>query len=252
MQPDRDNEFVQQCFDAGINTAPLVPQFQPILSLHSGAPFYRVDCALQKRNGSLLHPSLVRSIARRQFALQGRSGELERWLLDRCLQLAATPDAMGAFPRLCFWLTPSAGYDALVTRLLSLERGDPSLPLVVGIPLLSHYASVDASVAVSLTARQAGLSIAVGCQQLEDCDAEVLGELRPVLVEVPAQSLLTAETNPACGSIRNLQSRGVEVIAAGMETSQQLVRLEALGVTYVTGAVFGSGSLRMDFDFVAD
>ena len=159
MQPDRDVEFARQCLDSGIDTAPLILQFHPIQSLHNGQQFYRVDCALRKRNGSLLHPSLVRSIARRQFALQGRSGELERWLLDRCLQLATTPDASGVFPRLCFWLTPAAGYDALVARLLSLGRSDPPLPLVVGIPLSSHFASVDACVAVSLAARQVGLSV---------------------------------------------------------------------------------------------
>ena len=249
MQPDRDIEFVQQCIDAGIDTAPLVPQFQPILSLRSGAPFYRVDCALQKRNGSLLHPSFVRTIARRRFALQGRSGELERWLLDRCLQLAATPDAAGAFPRLCFWLTPSAGYDALVARLLSLERSEPPLPLVVGISLSSHYASVDACVAVSLTARQAGLSIAVGCEQLADCDADALDELRPALVEIPAQSLLSADTNQACDNIKNLHSRGVEVIATHMESSQQFARLASLGIDYFSGPLLGSPSIRMDADF---
>lgn len=252
MQPDRDIEFASQCLDAGIDTAPLVLQFHPIQSLHNGQPFYGVDCALRKRDGSLLSPAFVRHEARRSSALRARSGELERWLLDRCLQLAATPDAAGAFPRLCFWLTPAAGYDVLVAHLLSLERRDPPAPVVVGIPMPSHLAATDACMAVSLAARQAGFQISLEWDPLVDCDAEILTDLRPAYVEVPAGSLLSVEALQARDWVEVMHAVGAEVIATRTETSQQLANLFALEIDYFSGSVLGADSAQMDFDFGAN
>lgn len=249
MQPDRDIEFTRRCLDAGIDTAPLILQFHPIQCLRNGLPFYGVDCVLRNRDGALLSPTFVRHEARRSSALRARSGELERWLLERCLQLASAPDATGVVPRLCFWLTPAAGYDALVSHLLSLERCDPPALVVVGIPMPSHMAATDACLAVALATRQAGFQISLGWNPLVDCDAEILTDLRPAYVEVPAESLLSVEALQARDWVEVMHAVGAEVIATRTETSQQLANLFALEIDYFSGPLLGADSTQMNFDF---
>ena len=248
MQPDRDIEYIRECLASGIEAAPLVPLFLPIQPVRDATPFYRVDCALRKRDGSLISSANIRIVASRQSALRARSGELECWLLDRCLQLATESMAAGRPDRLYFWLTPGSGYDALVARLLSLASPDSPVPVAVGIRSSFHVTS-DACAAVSLAARGAGMKILVGCYELADCDGRALAELCPAFVEVPAESLLSGVMDQARDWIETLHARGTEVIAVGIESSQQLVRLLDAGIDYFSGRFFASEETDMSFDF---
>lgn len=248
MQPDRDIEYIRECLAPGIEAAPLVPLFLPIQPVRDATPFYRVDCALRKRDGSLISSAFIRTVAGRQSAFRARSGELECWLLDRCLQLATELKAAGRPDRLCFWLTPGSGYDVLVARLLSLASPDSPVPVAVGIRSSFHVTS-DACAAVSLAARGAGMKVLVGCYELADCDGRALAELCPAFVEVPAESLLSVTAHQASDWIERLHARGTEVIAVGIESSQQLVRLLDAGIDYFSGRFFASEATDMSFDF---
>lgn len=258
-QEDEDRYFIRKCLEAGIDAAPLEHQLLSIHSLCDEAPFHGVDCALRDCNGRLLPSGEVRSIARRQSALRARSGELECWLLERCLQLAATPDAGNPNPRFFFWLTPGAGYDVLVARLLSLEGRNPPAPIVVGIPMPLHEGEICACAAVSRAARKAGFQVSLGFDHLLDRAKEFAEILRapemlcvpdfdidPSYIQLPADPLELMSESKGRSWIGEFNRWNAKVIVSRVDTYQQATQLLRFRMDYMTGPALDGDLPEMD------
>jgi diguanylate cyclase (GGDEF)-like protein len=227
--------------------------FQPIAALHgSGEEQFQVLLRLRGDRGRLYTAAEVVPVAERA----GLIGQVDRWVLSRCLVLLQERDRIDRPVRLFVSQSAAAAADPQWVPWLARQLADRQLPadrVVLEFRAEDALQRVREVGALCTTARAAGLRVALSGydggaamqQVLQHLPAEYLKLSGRMVGDSPeARRALEAAVAVARG-------HGMRVIAPLVEDARTAAGLWSTGVDFIQGDFVQQATQDLDFDFRA-
>ncbi|MFO0028769.1 MAG: EAL domain-containing protein [Pseudomonadota bacterium] len=227
--------------------------FQPIAALHgSGEEQFKVLLRLRGDRGRLHTAAEVVPVAERE----GLIGQVDRWVLARCLVVLQERDRIDRPVRLFVSQSAASAADARwipdLARLLA-ERGIGADRLVLEFRVEDVMQHVRGVGVLFAAAREAGFRIAIAGCEAGPSMQQLLQHVTVDYIKVAARLVAgTPEARRELESVVSLaHARDIRVIAPQVEDARTAAGLWSTGVDFVQGDFVQRATQDLEFDFRA-
>lgn len=227
--------------------------FQPIAALHgSGEEQFKVLLRLRGDRGRLYTAAEVVPVAERE----GLIGQVDRWVLARCLVVLQERDRIDRPVRLFVSQSAAAVADARyvpdLARLLA-ERRIGTDRLVLEFRVEDAMQNVRGVGVLFAAAREAGFRVAIAGCEAGPSMQQLLQHVTVDYIKVAARLVVgTPEARRELESLVSLaHARDIRVIAPQVEDARTAAGLWSTGVDFVQGDFVQRATQDLEFDFRA-
>jgi diguanylate cyclase (GGDEF)-like protein len=254
--PANADETLSQLIRAAIKAEDFQLLFQPIVALQGGEEEqFQALLRLRGDGGKLYTATDILPVAERD----GVSGEIDRWVLSRCLLVLAERARQRRPVRLFVGQSIEAASDPqrvgwlrqlLETRRLAGEQ------LVVEFRLPEALARVQELTTYSAALGELGVTLAISAFEVSQAALQLLQQLPVTFIKLAPRYIGEGLRNPTMREelrqiVTAAHERGRKVIAPRIEDAQSASLLWTIGVDYIQGDFVQQAGHDMSFDFHA-
>ena len=254
--PANADETLSQLIRAALKAEDFQLLFQPIVALQGGEEEqFQALLRLRGDGGKLYTATDILPVAERD----GVSGDIDRWVLSRCLLVLAERARQRRPVRLFVGQSIEAASDPqrvgwlrqlLETRRLAGEQ------LVVEFRLPEAMARVQELAAYATALGELGVTLAISAFEVSQAALQLLQHLPVTFIKLAPRYIGEGLRNPVMREelrqiVTAAHERGRKVIAPRIEDAQSASLLWTIGVDYIQGDFVQQAGHDMSFDFHA-
>ena len=254
--PANADETLSQLIRAALKAEDFQLLFQPIVALQGGEEEqFQALLRLRGDGGKLYTATDILPVAERD----GVSGDIDRWVLSRCLLVLAERARQRRPVRLFVGQSIEAASDPqrvgwlrqlLETRRLAGEQ------LVVEFRLPEAMARVQELTAYATALGELGVTLAISAFEVSQAALQLLQHLPVTFIKLAPRYIGEGLRNPVMREelrqiVTAAHERGRKVIAPRIEDAQSASLLWTIGVDYIQGDFVQQAGHDMSFDFHA-
>lgn len=239
----------QQLFEDAKADNRLQLLFQPIVSLADEAKqYYEVNLTLKDQEADEISGQELLN----RFESQGKSTELDRWIIVEATKQLAGSRRKGSQTRLVINLSCNVLRDKNLGSWLGVALKAAELPgdtLVLQFKAETVAKAIKPALDFTKNLRKIDANIALRSEKASGDDAPALKQLQPILTTL---DINPQDKDALQEAIIRVQETGSKAVVQGVESAATLATLWQLKPDYVQGSYIHPPSPEMDYDFGED